>query len=213
MAEASGTRVFLRDTTEFNRALSFIDAIFGFSLTLLVTTLQVPPAEAWTSLHSLLQTGLGDQLLAFVISFAVVAGFWRTNHRVISTFRGLDAVTLRVCLYLVALVVFIPFTTKAISEPNPADLPLPTAVYAANVAVAVLLSVLLQVAARARGLSLDTRPLFRQIAGGLIVSVVFLISIPVAYRFGPDVAKFCWLSLLVDQVFKYRQIRAGSRVE
>lgn len=213
MTEPSGTRVFLRDTTEFNRALSFIDAIFGFSLTLLVTTLQVPPAEAWTSLDSLLRSGLGPQLLAFVISFVVVAGFWRTNHRVISTMRGLDAVTLRLCLYLVAMVVFIPFTTKAISEPNPAGLPLPTAVYAANVAVAVLLSVGLVAAARARGLSRDERPLLQQIAGGLIVAAVFLISIPVAYRFGPTIAKYCWLSLLVDQLFKYRQSRKAARVE
>ena len=47
------------------------DAIFGFSVTLLVTTLEVPPAAAWQSLSSLLDTGLGDQLLAFVISYAM----------------------------------------------------------------------------------------------------------------------------------------------
>lgn len=135
--------VYERDTAEFDRALSFVDAIFGFSVTLLVTTLDVPPADAWQNLSSLLGSGLGDQLLAFVISFAVVAGFWRSNHRLIRTFRALDAVTLRVLIYLVALVVFIPFTTKAISDPNPAGLPLPTALYAANVGAVVLVGVVL----------------------------------------------------------------------
>ncbi|HTY27871.1 MAG TPA: TMEM175 family protein, partial [Mycobacterium sp.] len=102
--------VFARDTSEFDRALNFVDAIFGFSVTLLVTTLDVPPAAAWQNLSSLLGSGLGDQLVAFVISFAVVAGFWRGNHRLIGTFHALDAATVRVLIYLVALVVFIPFT-------------------------------------------------------------------------------------------------------
>lgn len=189
--------LFRRDTSEFDRALSFIDAIFGFSVTLLVTTLQVPPAEAWASLGALLNTGLGDQLLAFVISFAVVAGFWRTNHRVIATFQALDPVTLRICIYLVALVIFIPFTTKAISDPDPANLPLPTAVYAANVAAVVALTVTLIVVGRLRGLTATEEPLLPQIVGAVVVAVVFLASIPVAYRFGPDAAKWTWLALVV----------------
>lgn len=189
--------VFPRDTTEFDRALNFVDAIFGFSVTLLVTTLQVPPAEAWQSLPALLSTGLGDQLMAFAISFVVVAGFWRANHRMIATFSALDGATLRMLIYLVAFVIFIPFTTKAISDPDPAGLPLPTALYAANVAAVVLLSAALVVVARKRNLCDDGEPLLSQIAGGLAVAAVFVASIPIAYRFGPDVAKLSWLSLLV----------------
>ena len=189
--------VYARDTTEFDRALNFVDAIFGFSVTLLVTTLEVPPAEAWKSPSALLSTGLGDQLTAFAISFAVVAGFWRTNHRIISTFQALDTATLRMLIYLVAFVIFIPFTTRAISDPDPADLPLPTAVYATNVAIVVLLSVALVIVAKMRGLSDDRDTLASQIAGGLTVAVVFAASIPIAYRFGPDTAKWSWLSLLV----------------
>jgi len=77
-----------------------------------------------------------------------------------------SAATVWVLIYLVALVVFIPFTTKAISDPNPAGLPLPTALYAANVAAVVLVSVALTVLARYRGLT-DTadEPLFDQMPG------------------------------------------------
>lgn len=195
----SGDRpgVFERGSSEFDRALNFVDAIFGFSVTLLVTTLDVPPAAAWQSLRSLLDTGLGDQLLAFVISFAVIAGFWRGNHRLIGTFTGLDGPTLRICIYLVALVVFIPFTTRAISSPNPANLPLPTALYAANVAAVVLVSIALTVVARRRGLTDNTdEPLIWQIAGSLLIVAVFLGSIPLAYRVGPDTAKWAWLALV-----------------
>jgi uncharacterized membrane protein len=148
-------------------------------------------------------------LLAFVISFAVVAGFWRTNHQLIAEFSGLDGVTLRLCMYLVATVVFIPFTTEAISSPRSASQPLATALYAGNVALAVVLSGLLVVVARKRGLSEDDRPIGEQIARALTVAVVFSGSIPVAYWFGPDNAKWCWLSLLVLSPLVDRLTRAG----
>lgn len=195
---AQRSTVFERGSSEFDRALAFVDAIFGFSVTLLVTTLDVPPAEAWQNLGSLLGSGLGDQLVAFLISFAVISGFWRANHRMIATFHALDGPTVRISIYLVAFVVFLPFTTKAISSPNPANLPLPTAVYAANVAAVVLISMVLTIVARRRGLTDDTdEPLFWQIAGALLTTTVFVVSIPVAYAAGPGNAKWCWLALVV----------------
>lgn len=194
---ASDRWTFPRDSIEFGRAVNLVDAIFGFSLTLLVTSLQVPPAAAWVSLPALLDTGLGDQLLAFVISFVVIVGFWVTNHQVIASFRALDAPTMRVCIYLVGLVIFVPFTTKAISDPDPADLPLPTALYAANIVAIVLATVALIWYGRAHGLGGATLPEPGRIWHGLVVAAVFLISIPIAYRYGPDAAKWSWLSLAV----------------
>lgn len=189
-------RVYPRDSIEFRRAVNLIDAIFGFSLTLLVTTLEVPPATAWVSLPALLDTGLGDQLMAFVISFVVVVGFWTANHQVISSFRALDAPTIRICVYLVGLVIFVPFTTKAISDPDPARLPLPTALYAVNITAIVLATVALILVGRARGVADQDAAGPGLIAHSLVVAAVFLISIPIAYRFGPDAGKWSWLSLI-----------------
>lgn len=62
-----------------------------------------------------------------MISFVVVVGFWLANHQVLASFQALDGATVRVCIYLVGLVIFIPFATKAISDPDPANHPLPTA--------------------------------------------------------------------------------------
>lgn len=193
--------VFDRDTIEFGRAINLIDAIFGFSLTLLVTNLQVPSAGGWVSVKALMGSGLGDQLLAFLISFVVVVGFWVTNHQALASFRALDSTTVRICLYLVGIVIFVPFTTKAISDkitsPDQANLPLPTALYAANIAAIVLATVALILVGRARGLADPDLPVPGMIANALTVAVVFLISIPIAYRFGPDIARRTWLSLLV----------------
>ncbi len=194
---ASPRWVFDRDTVEFSRVINLMDAIFGFALTLLVTALEVPPPAEWASLRTLLGNGLGDQLLAFMISFLVLAGMWAVNHQVLSTFRALDRPTLRTCIYLVALVIFIPFTTKAVKAPDPFRYPLPTAVFAVNVAAIVLVTVALILVGRARGLVDKPLPVPGLIPHSLAVAAIFLISIPIAYRFGPDAAQWSWLSLLL----------------
>ena len=203
--------VYPRGSTEFDRALAFTDAIFGFSITLLIASVDVPPDDAWKSVHSLLASGLGSQLTAFGISFVVVAAFWRTNHRAIASFRALDPITLRVSIVLVGLVVFIPFTTRAIST---STLPLATALYAVNIALVVLTSAALVAIGRARHLTADTdTPLLDEIGRELATAAVFLASIPVAYLVDPNTAMLSWLSLLViDPVVDHFTKRRRSAV-
>ena len=192
-----GQWFFERESVEFIRVMTLVDAIFGFCLTLLIAALEVPPAPEWKNLHTLLSTGLGDQLTAFFISFLVIASMWVLNHQVLSFFHALDGPTVRICIYLLALVIFIPFTTKAVSAPDPFKYPLPTAVFAVNVAAIALVTVLLMTVGRARGLTDNPLPKPGMAAHSLVVAAVFLISIPVAYRFGPNTAQWSWLSLVV----------------
>jgi hypothetical protein len=35
-----------RDTAEFDRGIQFFDAIYGFAITLLITTVHLPPSSA-----------------------------------------------------------------------------------------------------------------------------------------------------------------------
>ena len=186
---------FERESVEFIRTMTLMDAIFGFALTLLVVDLEVPPPAEWQSLHTLLGGGMGERLIAFLISFLVIAGMWVLNHQVLSLFHALDAPTVRTCIYLVALVIFVPFTTRAVSAPDPYKYPLPTAVFAANVAAIALVTVALILVGRARRLTDNPLPKPGLIAHSLAVAVVFLISIPIAYRFGPNPAQWSWLSL------------------
>jgi uncharacterized membrane protein len=188
---------FERESVEFIRTMTLMDAIFGFALTLLVVTLEVPPPAEWQSLQTLLGGGIGEQLIAFLISFVVIAGMWVLNHQVLSLFHALDAPTVRICVYLVAMVIFVPFTTKAVSAPDPYKYPLPTVVFAVNVAAIALVTVALILVGRARGLTDSPPPEPGLIAHSLAVAVVFLVSIPIAYRFGPNPAQWSWLSLAV----------------
>lgn len=195
-AQPAPAGVYARGTTEFDRALGFFDAIFGFSATLLVANLDVPVGADWDNIVTLLGGNVGDQLLSFIISFVVIASFWRANHAAMSEFEAIDSKIITVGIMLVGLVIFIPFTTQGIGDERSSELPLPVALYAVNVALIVLASLLLETLGRRRGLSAFTRSR-SSLLGPFAVVGVFLASIAVAYLVSADAAKLSWLSLIL----------------
>ncbi|HLR96793.1 MAG TPA: TMEM175 family protein [Jiangellaceae bacterium] len=193
-----------RDTSNFDRALGFFDAVYGFALTLLVTTIDITDVQAWQSLGDLLAAD-GLQLLSFLISFIVIVVFWRQNHAMIARFSALDSATIMANVVMMAFVVFIPFTTEAMGHPDLQELPLPTAMYAFNVGAAIVASIVVQQVGWRRGLvDHDESPRARRarLLDALIAPVVFFASIPVTYLgvalWGDSSAgKLFWLLLVV----------------
>ncbi len=193
-----------RDTSNFDRAVGFFDAVYGFSLTLLVTTIDVTDVQAWQSLGELLAAD-GTQLLSFLISFVVIVAFWRQNHAMIARFTALDSATITANVVVMAFVVFIPFTTEAMGHPDLQALALPTAMYAFNVGAAILAGTLVYQVGIRRGLvDQDEPPRARRAwtIDALTKPVVMFASIPVTY-FGvalwgdSSAGKLFWLLLLV----------------
>ncbi len=199
-AAARPKRWFDREGTEFGRGIGFFDAIYGFAITLLIANLDLPPAEAWVSIEALLGSGLGDQLLAFGISFVVIAVFWKANANLMSRFRGIDSPVIVANLLSAGLVVMLPFTTQGISEAGLSDLPLPTALYAVNVALVIVAGQLVFEVGAARGLLADPSPARVRWAwrvDALAQVAVFAVSIPVAYLAGADWGRATWIALAV----------------
>jgi uncharacterized membrane protein len=166
---------------------------------LLIANLDVPPAEAWASVGSLLDA-VGPQLLGFVISFIVIVFFWLSNSRLIARLRGLDSHGVVLNIVLAGLVIFIPFTTQGISEPGLMDLALPNIIYAVNLAAAILVQMLMYQWEVRRGLALV--PLSRaarraEIVDALVNPIILLASVPIALAFGGTAAKLTWLGMLV----------------
>ncbi len=194
---------YARDSSSYDRGLGFFDAVYGFALTLLVTTVDVTGIDEWESLGAFLDAN-GSQLVSFGISFVVIAVFWRHNHQILAKFRAIDGVVIAANVVVMAFVVFIPFTTDAMGNPDLQDLPLPVALYAANIALAVLANAtMFQIAAR-RGLleqSLSWRARRALLADALVTPAVFLVSIPVTYWAAhawddPSLGQWCWLLLV-----------------
>ncbi|MGV0835250.1 hypothetical protein [Mycolicibacterium thermoresistibile] len=115
---------------------------------------------------------------------------------------------------LVGFVIFIPFTTQGISDSGSSDLPLPTALYAVNVAAVVLATGLLEALGRRRGLLDAPQP--SSTVQYVAAAAVFVASIPVAYWVSADAAKLFWLSLIVinpvaDRLMRLWHSRIGEK--
>jgi uncharacterized membrane protein len=208
------TMKFTRESQEYGRSMGFFDAVYAVALTMLIVNIDVPPAHAWTDLSTLLGHGVGYQILGFLISFAVIIAFWRTNQDLVRRLRGLDSATLNLNIVRTCLVVFIPFTTQGISDPETTGLALPTVLYALNVALAILVQVLMYQIAVAHGLSReDVAPRLRtaELLNALAIPLIFLASVPVALLYGGTAGKLVWLVLLVTGPIGEALVRRTER--
>ncbi len=189
-----------RESVEFARTFAFLDAVYAIALTLLVVNVEPPAASDWRSLTALLGSELGWQLLGFGISFAVIAVFWRANHRIVGGFSAITPATITANLVAIAFIVLIPFSTQGISDSATADQPLAISVYAVNISVAVLAQAAVFFVARHDGVLRDPLPPRAdtvKLLDTLTTPAVFLASIPVAYLLGADWARYTWALLLV----------------
>jgi uncharacterized membrane protein len=189
-----------RESVEFARTFAFLDAVYAIALTLLVVNIDAPEASAWQSLSALAESGLGWQLLGFGISFAVIAVFWRANHRIVAGFDAITPASITANLVAIAFVVLIPFSTQGVSDSASADEPLTVVVYALNISIAVLAQSAVFFIARRDGVLRDPLPRRAdtvKFIDTLMTPIVFLASIPVAYLFGTDWARYTWALLIV----------------
>jgi uncharacterized membrane protein len=187
-----------RDQNEFSRTLSFFDATFALSMTLLVTTID-PGPDAWSSWSHLWDT-VGSQVVAFAISFALVGAYWWRNHQFVSMLETLSPRLVVSSVAMLGFVAFIPFTTDALGSDIGAASEITTVVYAANVAVVSFMATVLYSIARRDGLFRNP-PTDEEARLALVdqsvPTVVFLLSIPVALVVSGPAARYFWLSLLI----------------
>ena len=201
MPSRTTSQTYRRGTDEFGRGLSFVDAIYGVAITLLIVAVDPPPAAAWASWDALVASGLVIKLGACALSFVVIARFWRINHRLMADVQGMSSGLITANVVAAGFIVLIPFTTDAMSEPDLASLALPTALYAANIALASLAQYAVRWTAQRDGLlqhpDLTPGARRRTTTAALATPAVFLASIAVAFAAGPTAARLSWLALLV----------------
>lgn len=103
-----------RDTLEFGRVVNLSDGLFAIALTLLVFTLDAS-AVTIERVDGVLvdQTG---QLIAFVLSFTIVANFWWAHHRFLANLGALEPGLIRLNLVLLGAVALIPFPTSLLGR-------------------------------------------------------------------------------------------------
>lgn len=102
---------------DFERFLTFVDAVVAIAITLLV----LPLVDVAGELGDGEPVGrlLGDhvsELVAFALSFAVIARLWFVQHEIMRTVVAHDRTATRFTTLWVFLVVLLPFPTALVAE-------------------------------------------------------------------------------------------------
>jgi len=172
------------------RVFALTDGVFAIAMTLLVLDLAIPEGLEGDKVNEAI-AGLSANYLALFISFVVIAAFW-IGHRY--KFRGVTVIEgplLWLNFAFLGSITLMPFTTRLIAEYG--DLELPTAIYAANVAIAALVVTAIFIV-----VTDDDRKLPQLLldSGTFDTALVFGLSIPVAWLSATG-AKWMWAILIL----------------
>ncbi|MGC1107089.1 MAG: TMEM175 family protein [Candidatus Acidiferrales bacterium] len=95
---------------------AFSDGVFAFAITLLILGIALPacksPPHDSELRHALLH--LWPNLLAYVLSFAVIGIMWQNHHALFRLVERIDRRTVFLNLMLLGVTAFIPFATSTL---------------------------------------------------------------------------------------------------
>ena len=198
---------------ELDRVGAFSDGVFAIAITLLVLNIEVPDVPGADLGRAI--RDLSDDFVAYGIGFAVMGLFWYEHHRLFSRLTHNSFRLVVVNTVLLASIALMPFTTAVLGR---YDEPLAVALYAVNVAAAIVLSRLVTLVALDEGLLSDvhgeaeTARQRRIVLVGIVAQAgVFLVSIAIAYGISESLAKWFWLVLIPIGRLEGRAERNGVR--
>jgi uncharacterized membrane protein len=94
------------------RLVSFSDAVFAITVTLLVLDIR-PPADYTHLLHGL--AALWPSYLAYALTFLFIGQVWANHHVMFDHIRAADRVILLLNTLLLMVVAFLPFATSVLA--------------------------------------------------------------------------------------------------
>ena len=94
------------------RIVSFSDAVFAITVTLLVLEIK-PPTDSTNLLRGL--AALWPSYLAYALTFLFIGQIWANHHVMFDHIRAADRVVLLLNTLLLVIVAFLPFTTSVLA--------------------------------------------------------------------------------------------------
>jgi uncharacterized membrane protein len=191
------TRIWIRrgDGLDFDRLPVFCDAIFAIAITLVAVEIGVPEVNDSTSARELWAAVARDvpTIIAFFITFAILASYWLANHRFMAALRAYTVGFRMWTMVYLATIAFLPYPAATFGQypDNPVAVSL---LAVAASAVSTMEAVLFWSAFRgdlfARRLSASQAR--RALVASVTPVAVFLLSIPVAFAIHPLAAVGMW---------------------
>jgi uncharacterized membrane protein len=186
-------------TLELDRLVNFCDAVFAIAATLLVLSigfsLQLKPPD----LERKLWHEFGDalpQVLAYALSFFVIARLWLGHHRMFKVIRRIDGRFITLNLVMLGLVALVPFPTEVFGN-YPQERPALIVYCVAISAPGIVSALMLRYAAQDDRLLEPATPrefVVHSQLRSLSIPAVFLSSIPISF-IAVGLAQYWWLSM------------------
>ena len=190
--------------------ISFSDAVFAFAITLMALSIDIPDLPLNLSQSQLLDRlyGLYPQVEDYIISFAVIAMFWISYHRVFNHIEGSHISMVYLNLLFLLLMTLLSLTTSIVV--NYGSYQIPYIIYCVVVIMASILLVLIWWYATKdhRLVDKNMHPLFIKGIFFVLLSIPIIFSISIVMSFFDlDVAQYFWLGIIPMNVlirYKYK---------
>ncbi len=163
----------------FERLVFFSDAVVAIAITLLI----LPVVDIVSSDKSV---GVGDlfddhfgELLAFALSFLVIALFWVEHHRTFETIDGYTRPLIWANMLWLATIVFLPLPTEMVAQSGSEDRAV-SALYIGTILVsAIALELLTVVIARTPEIQTDAPPPVPDPTMVILTAVALIIAVAI----------------------------------
>ena len=184
-------------TLEMDRVVNFSDGVFAIAATLLVLSIGFSLKLEQPDLDRKLWHEFGDalpQILAYALSFFIIARNWLGHHRMFKMIRRIDGRFIALNLVMLGLIALVPFPTEVYGNyPNerPALIVYCVAISAPSIASALLF----RYAAQGNRLIDPSTPrefVVHSLLRSLSIPAVFLTSIPISFV-AVGLAQLWWL--------------------
>ncbi len=191
----------------------FTDAVVAIAMTLLILPLldSVPEAVAARTTTAGWLTGHTGQLLAFALSFVIIARFWMGHHELYLHVRGLAPGLMEVNTVWMLAIVWLPVATAMVGSMRTDRLQI--LCYVGAMLLASLASVVANLIVRRhpRTWEPDDPPTSRELAGAVATAVLFATALLLAVAI-PGVGYYAMLLLLLTPAVERAAYRLlGSR--
>lgn len=210
-----GRMAVMRTQRGFDRLVNFSDAVVAIAITLLILPLVDASPEV-------VREGIGPyfnnnfwQLLAFAISFVVIARLWMVHHQVFGWIDGYTNGLMWLNILWLAAIVFMPFTANVLSD-SPNGQPDVYALYIGNLLLATLTMQFMElIIVRTPGMLLPEAEGQSDLLRGWTFVILMAISLVLAVVF-PKVGMLWLLILFLSQplhLLLVRLFRSKARAD
>jgi uncharacterized membrane protein len=208
-----GTETSAEEVGNPDRLITLSDGVFAIAMTLLVLGIGVRSGLDPHAFHDALRDTV-PQLLAYALSFVVLAVIWVNHHEIYRSVRSTDPTLTRLTLLSLGLIALLPFPTALIAEYG--SQAASVAIYSLAVAAidAVHLGVALYLWRRPALMETPvSSPDIRHYLEDQVSTIaVLLIAVPVAFA-SPAAGKYTWLALVPIKVASGHRDRRRRRLD